>query len=331
MTVKSRWLKLPTLLAVGCLIAACDPLTPDATPVVIVITQTPTATHVPTASTVTPTLNVTSVNPTPVPGTASATLPKCNESKGQLLDLTLDSNVEKNAVRYRAYLPPCYNETQRRYPYVILMPGSDKDETEWTAQLKAQDALDAGIAVSALPPMILIMPNGSDLMNNNIFQDGASWESVVVGELIPEVEKNFCTWNARQARAIGGISRGGFWAFEIAFRHTDLFSAIGGHSPFFDPENAGPDYNPLGLAKTVQFAPGAQPRIWLDVAQGDDVRTNVEIFERTLSGRNIDPGYTMNPTGGHDADYWGSHVSEYLAFYGQTWPHNPQDLPTCLQ
>jgi S-formylglutathione hydrolase FrmB len=28
------------------------------------------------------------------------------------------------------------------------------------------------------------------------------------------------------------ISRGGFWAVSIAFRHQDLFSAVGGHSPF---------------------------------------------------------------------------------------------------
>ncbi len=346
----------------GCLIAACDPMLPDATPRVIVITQI--VTQVPAPTLIPTTIGAStpsdaptgsdgspvSITPAAVPGTpagtASATVigniansgnavgtasAACGETKGQVLDLTFDSKVESSPVAYRVYLPPCYNATQRRYPYVILMPGSDKDQTEWTSILKADAALDAGIAVQALPPMILVMPNGGDLMNNNIFQDGASWESVIVGELIPEVEKNFCTWNERQGRAIGGISRGGFWAFEIAFRHLDLFSAVGGHSPYFDPENAGPDYNPLGLAKTVQFAPGAQPRIWLDVAQDDDVRANVEILERTLSGRNIDPGYTMNSTGGHDTDYWGSHVAEYLAFYGQKWPHNPLDLPSCLQ
>jgi len=330
MTVNLKW---PILLSVALsagLMAACDPLMPDATPMVIVITQTPTQTRVPTATTVPPPTNATA-SAIGTPATPARTALACNESKGQVLNLTLDSKVESGPVRYRAYLPPCYNQTQRRYPYVILMPGSDQDETEWTAQLKAQDALDSGISVSALAPMILIMPNGGDLMNNNAFQDGASWESLVVTELIPEVERSFCTWNARQGRAIGGISRGGFWAFEIAFRHTDLFSAIGGHSPFFDPENAGPDYNPLGLAKTVQFASGSQPRIWLDVAQDDDARANVEIFERTLAGRNIDPGYTMNPSGGHEIPYWSSHVTEYLAFYGQTWPHDPLELPTCLQ
>jgi hypothetical protein len=28
---------------------------------------------------------------------------------------------------------------------------------------------------------------------------------------------------------------------------------------------------------------------------------------------------------------WKAHIAEYLAFYGQTWPRNPLDLPSCLQ
>jgi enterochelin esterase-like enzyme len=255
----------------------------------------------------------------------------CDETKGQTVDLTFDSEITSAPIKYRAYLPPCYADTSRRYPYVILMPGSDKDSTEWTDELKINEALDTGISVQALPPMILIMTDGGDLMNTNVFQEGASWESVITDELMPEIEKNFCTWNDREGRAIGGISRGGFWAFEIGFRHPDLFSAIGGHSAFFDPDNAGPAYNPMALAKTVEFPPGQQPRIWLDVAQGDDVRPNIEIVQKTLTDRGIDSNYTMNPQGDHNVDYWSAHVTEYLAFYGQSWPHNAQELPSCLQ
>ncbi len=320
-------LKLCLLLVLACLIVACDPLAPDPTRVVIILTPTSTPTPLPTP------IPEPSDTPTPPPPTASPTATPwvCREKQGQLVNLSFSSKVARADIAYRVYLPSCYGETTRRYPYVILMHGSDADQTQWTEQLNVHEVLEAGLAANALPPMILIMPDGGDLANTNVFKDGASWESVVVDELVPEVEKNFCTWNAREGRAIGGISRGGFWAFEIAFRHFDLFGAVGGHSPFFDPEIAPPAYNPLSLAKTVQFPPGLQPRIWLDAGKDDYARPNVEVFQRTLAGRNIDPGYTMNPTGKHEVAYWAQHVAEYLSFYGQTWPRNIEDLPSCLQ
>ncbi len=317
-------------------LAACDPLAPEPTRVVVVLTPTATpalatptaaATESPVATPEAPATE-TAVPPTEAP---TATRWACNEKQGQIVDLQYKSKIARLDERYRIYLPPCYAQTTRRYPYVILMHGSDADEKQWTEQLTVHDALDAGLAVQALPPMILVMPNGGDLANTNVFQEGVSWESLIISELMPEVERNFCTWNAREGRAIGGVSRGGFWAFEIGFRHPDLFSAIGGHSPYFDADNAGPGYNPLSLAKSVQFAPGKQPRIWTDAGKDDYARPNIEIFQRTLNGRNIDPGYTMNPAGKHEVAYWAQHVSEYLSFYGQMWPRNVEDLPSCLQ
>ena len=319
--------RLSLLLIAFLLAVACDPLAPDPTRVVIVLTPTPTRTPLPTpepTATDTSTPEPPTLTPTPTPFV-------CEEKQGQVVTLSLKSKVAGGDAPYRVYLPPCYADTTRRYPYVILLPGSDQDHTEWTDVLKVNEALETGLEVKALPPMILVMPYGGELANTNVFADGASWESVVVSELMPEIEKNLCTWNAREGRAIGGISRGGFWAFEIAFRHLDLFSAVGGHSPYFDAQNAPPQYNPLNLAKTVMFPPGLQPRIWLDAGKDDYARPNVEVFQKTLAARNIDPGYTMNPVGKHEVSYWAAHVAEYLTFYGQTWPRTIEDLPSCLQ
>jgi enterochelin esterase-like enzyme len=328
MTIRA---KVCFLTLFASLLVACDPLASDPTPVVIVLSPTPTRTDLPTSiPTLIPTPTVTPTRPPPTE-TATVTPTACTETKGQIVDLNFSSRVARSDVRYRVYLPPCYGQTTRRYPYVILMHGSDQDQTEWTELLGAHDALEIGLAAQVLPPMILVMPDGGALANTNMFRDGASWESVVIDELMPEVEANFCTWNTREGRAIGGISRGGFWAFLIAFRHFDLFGAVGGHSAFFDPGNAPATHNPLSLAKTVQFPPGLQPRIWLDTGREDYARGNIEIFQRTLSNRNIDPGYTMNPVGKHEVKYWAEHVAEYLSFYGQTWPRSAEDLPSCLQ
>src|SRR5258706_1545855 len=170
-------LKIVLVLCMACILIGCDPLAPNATPVVIVITQTPVPTRTsPPLPTQTATkLSLTSV---PIVTTEAATVASdeppatesgCTQVKGQIVDLSFDSKILKAPMVYRAYLPPCYGESTRRYPYVILMPGSDKDETEWTDMLKANQALEVGLTMQALPPMLLIMPRGGDLMNLNIF------------------------------------------------------------------------------------------------------------------------------------------------------------------
>jgi enterochelin esterase-like enzyme len=232
-------------------------------------------------------------------------------------------------VRYRVYLPPCYASSHRRFPYVILTHGSDQDQTEWTALLHADAILEQGLATGKLPPMILVMPGGGNLANTRVFTPGKSYESVILDEIRPAVEKRFCTLGTRAGRAIGGISRGGFWAFLVAFRHPALFAAIGGHSPFFHQDNAPAAYNPLDLAQTVTFAANRAPRIWVDAGAQDYAMPGITPFVDTLVDRGIAHTFQLYPTGRHELAYWRSHVSAYLAFYGRTWPRSYSSLPAC--
>jgi enterochelin esterase-like enzyme len=197
------------------------------------------------------------------------------------------------------------------------MHGSDADHTQWTNnKLNAHWVLEQGLREGTLPPMLLVMPNGGEIANLNIFTEGRSYEWLILNELMPAVEKTFCTWNSRQGRAIGGISRGGFWAYLIAFRHPELFGAVGGHSAFFSAGNAPPAFNPLDLAKNKSFPANQQPRLWIDAGRNDYARPNIEVFQRSLAARKIDPGYRMFPIGEHNETYWAAHVSDYLEFYG---------------
>jgi len=321
--------------AAALILAACDPLAPQPSPVVVVVKPTSNPTSLPTAvPSLTPTITQTptptatptaTLSPTPTPRT-------CQETVGRAVEMTFDSTITGKTMKYRAFLPPCYFDTGRRYPVVYLMHGADQDYTLWIDQLKIDVALNAGLAMRALPPMILIMPDGGTLLNLNIFTSNGSYEAVILKDLMPSVEANFCTWNSREGRAIGGISRGGFWAYEIGFRHPDLFGAIGGHSPGFYWDNGAPEqFNPMYMASSVKFDPGSVPRMWVDVGSEDQVRPNLEDFQKAITARKLDINYTVNTGGNHTIEYWAAHISEYLAFYGQTWPRNIQDLPSCVQ
>jgi enterochelin esterase-like enzyme len=337
------------------LLVACEPLAPDQTPQYVVVTgETPETFSMPsptppigqTAAAVTqvaalpptaPPANVGGVVNTPVPSSTptppATALPSptpfaCQDRAGLVIQSSFYSAITGGDVAYDIYLPPCFYDTFKRYPYVILLHGTGYDQTMWE-ELGALVDMDQGVNKGTLPPMVLVMPDGDPLSELNDAPEGQSYENVILDELMPTVEADFCLWGSRQGRAIGGISRGGFWAFSIALRHPDLFSALGGHSPHFEIDNAPPDINPLDLASSANLIK-LPLRIYMDNATNDYVGANAIQMSEILRERGIEHQYLINPTGNHDMDYWSVHTAEYLSFYGQAWPYDPSALPSCL-
>ncbi|MFN8452132.1 MAG: alpha/beta hydrolase-fold protein [Anaerolineae bacterium] len=312
------------------LLCACDPLSPFVTPTAVVMIVTPedTATPPPT-STPAPT---STLPPSPTPeDTATPTPLPCLQDGGQIIPFDdFRSQSAGENLRYRVYIPPCYVEAQKRYPYVILLHGLQENEQEW-GNLGIQQALDQGVRLGALAPMIVVMPNMGRIGTLNSFPPDASYETVVMDELLPAVERDFCTINDRDHRAIGGISRGGFWAFEIALRHPETFGIVGGHSAALDAGNIPAAFNPMELALDAPFLADANLRMYLDNGADDPVGTDLELFSSRLSSRGIAHTYIISPVGGHDDDYWSRHLQDYLTFYARDWTKQVDALPSCLQ
>jgi enterochelin esterase-like enzyme len=317
---------IPILLAVVLALVGCEPLAPPPTPQVIIITPPPSPTFTP-QPTDTP-LPSPTFTPTPE-ATATATPFPCEEEGGTMLAFdTFRSAIAGENLRYRVYIPPCYLETQKRYPYVILLHGQATTELQWD-RIGAPAALDQGVRLGVLAPMILVMPYTGTIANRDPFPPAQTYENVVLEEIIPTIERDFCTINNRDHRAIGGISRGGFWAYSIGLRHPDKFGALGGHSAVFSQGNAPPATNPLDLALNVSFLEEASPRMYLDNAASDPAGRGLELFSSRLSSRGIPHTYIIHPMGDHSDDYWSLHVTEYLTFYGRNWPRSVADLPDC--
>lgn len=325
-------LRIYTLfLLITAALVACDPLTAEPTRQVIVITAVPSATVLPT--------NTPAITRTPIPTltpviTPSATPFPCDEESGQVIkfDKFPSAVAGGENLRYRVYVPPCYQKSGARYPVVILLHGSAESELQWD-KLGLIPAADQGFRLGVLPPMILVMPYTGSIGNDNTFPPDPSYETVILDEVLPAVERDFCTWANREHRAIGGISRGGFWAYSIALRHPDVFGVVGGHSPFMteDLSLVPPAFNPLELALNSSFLPDARLRIYLDNGAGDPIGRQLELFSSRLTSRNIPHTYVINPVGEHNNEYWAAHMSEYLAFYGKPWPRNASELPGCAQ
>lgn len=312
------------------LAAACDPLAPQATPQVIIVTPIPSDT--PPATPTPPPTRTPIPTLTPV-RTPTVTPFPCDDDSGRVeIFNQFRSPTAGTTLRYQVYMPPCYLESQKRYPYVFLLHGAANNETHWPG-LGLVETLDQGFRLGALSPMIVVMPYMGSIGNDNTFPPDPSFETVVLDELIPAIERDFCTWNDREHRAIGGISRGGFWAYSIALRHPDVFGIVGGHSAFFpdDLRTVPAAFNPLELALNASFLEEANLRMYLDNGASDFSGISQELFSSRLSARGIPHTYVINPVGDHDDAYWSAHLSEYLAFYGRTWPRSADDLPSCLE
>src|SRR5258707_14669846 len=175
---------------------------------------------------------------------------QCEEPTGIIEDTTYTSDLLGKQMVYSIYMPPCYDTSEDTYPVLYLMHGSDSDNKLWL-DLGVAEALDDGIRNGDYPPIVVVMPDGDNIANVNTFV-GASWANIFVSELMPDVESNYRVATQAERRAIGGISRGGFWAYHIALTHPSLFSIVGGHSAVFTPVNAGPKFNPITLVVTAK-------------------------------------------------------------------------------
>jgi enterochelin esterase-like enzyme len=277
----------------------------------------PTPAPTPTAKSVRAAAPIAMAQPQPAPVTT------CANPTGQLVTEVLQSKVTVVPIVVHVYLPPCYDPQHYVYPTLYLIHGTAYEQGGWLRNGITRVA-DVQMSLGVLPPFIIVMP-GADMRAGEASKYSwtnrgrGSYEDFLVNELVPYIEANYSTWASREGRAIGGISRGGYWAIEIAFAHPDLFSVVGGHSPSVFSKLVGipPNFSMLNYAPSVDALRAL--RIWLDSGDRDWARWDMKKLTDDLDAAGVP--YTVDiGSGGHEDDYWTSRVPEYLAFYAADWP-----------
>ena len=126
-----------------------------------------------------------------------------------------------------------------RYPVFYLLHGYSDDADAWTSVGKANVILDNLIANGAAKPMIVAMPLGYGA--REIVQAGARDEALyrrntemfsemLMGEVVPLVERSYKTATDRSSRAVAGLSMGGFESLHAGLHHLDHFAWLGAFS-----------------------------------------------------------------------------------------------------
>jgi enterochelin esterase-like enzyme len=182
---------------------------------------------------------VRSAAPLPVDPSHPSAPPEPIPAHGQLLDQVYHSTAMGEDRHFLIYLPPTYGlkrAATRHYPVLYLLHGDPGGPSEWV-QFGATNIFDAGIAASAMPETILVMPDGNGHVTAatqwaNRF-DGRDRVEDAVLEVVDVVDQGFRTIPDRAHRLVGGLSSGAYGAANLAARHPDTFGIAMSFSGYF--------------------------------------------------------------------------------------------------
>ncbi|MBK8287170.1 MAG: esterase family protein [Ahniella sp.] len=156
-------------------------------------------------------------------------------------------------VSYHVLLPTDYNTSPaRRYPVVYYLHGSNS-VTAGIAPMSAafRQAMDSGL----MPPALVVFPNGLPFgMWCDAVGGAQPVESMVIPDLVAEVDTQWRTWPGPRARMVEGFSMGGYGAARMGLRWPALFGAVSmlGAGPLqLDFLIDDPNLNPIQLRRQI--------------------------------------------------------------------------------
>jgi S-formylglutathione hydrolase FrmB len=237
--------------------------------------------------------------------------------------LTIKSKSVGRRLPVTVVVPPG-SEPGGRPPLLVFLHGRGGDENSELA-----DQFFAALAKTGNRAPIVAFPYGGD---HSYWHNRASgdWGNYVMGEVIPQVAHAYGADPNRVA--VGGISMGGFGAFDLALHYPGHFCAVGGHGPAlwqtgaetapgaFDDE-ADFERNDVIGAAASNPAPFTSQPVWVDAGKDDPFQPWDQMFADELHSDGAHAMIKLDRPGGHDSDYWNAHWGEYMRFYANALAH----------
>lgn len=217
------------------------------------------------------------------------------------------------------------------YPVLYLLHGLSDDSTIWARMTRLENLL-RGL------PLIVFMPDGYRGWYTN-HTDGPAYADYFLKDVVGFAERYLPIKAARSARAIGGLSMGGYGAFRMALEHPGLFASAHSHSgalltgttpwtrefmrnnrpeflKVFGDAPAGSHHDLLHLVRRAVKAGATLPEMHFDCGTDDFLINDNQSFHAKLTALRIPHTYAEHP-GNHDWHYWDTHIPAALAFHAK--------------
>ena len=130
------------------------------------------------------------------------------------------------------FLPPGYAaRPRRRYPVFYLLHGSPGLPNALLLTVKAGVVEDELVAKHEIRPMILVMPFGSsgrftDTEWANGVRANSGWETFLARDVVRAIDARYRTIRSGSARALAGLSEGGYGSLNIGLHHPGEFRVL---------------------------------------------------------------------------------------------------------
>ncbi len=156
-------------------------------------------------------------------------LPSLLVAQGRVDTIAVYSPSMKKTLKAAISFPSGYEKGESRYPVVYLLHGGSGAFSDWH-----QKVTEKGIVNQlAEEHKVLIVTPGvgpASYYYDSPLLDTVRYETYMIQELIPFIDKNYRTLAQKESRAITGLSMGGHGAITLAAKHPTLFIAAGSMS-----------------------------------------------------------------------------------------------------
>jgi enterochelin esterase-like enzyme len=248
--------------------------------------------------------------------------------KPTVVDGSFYADAVDGTLHYSIALPPGYDASGKRYPVIYVLHGLPSSDQAYKGISGYADSL-----ASTGHPAIVVGAQGARAGDTDPewhdWGPGRDWETATESELVTWIDDHYRTIPERSARAIIGISAGGYGATLIAIHHPETYSVIESWSGYFVLTT--PDGKPqdLGSAEANadasahahvdhledEFRPYGKTFFGFYIGAQDpynDFVPDNQALDRELTVAGIPHVFKLYQ-GGHNGTFWREHQDDWLA------------------
>ena len=239
----------------------------------------------------------------------------------QVFSASMNKNIKTCVI-----VPDNYKKSKKKFPVVYLLHGYSGNYGTWVKSFKevSQQVDRYGFIA------IGVDGNYSSWYFNSPIDPTFKYETYIIDELVPFIDKKYKTIASREGRAISGLSMGGHGSLYLSLKHQDVFGAAGSMSggvdirPFSEkwdiknrlgaitdfPEN----WEKNTVVNLIELNQNNNLKLIIDCGVDDFfIDVNRELHQKMLALK-IDHDYIERP-GKHNIDYWENSLKFQLLFF----------------
>nr|WP_294780744.1 alpha/beta hydrolase family protein [uncultured Flavobacterium sp.] len=239
----------------------------------------------------------------------------------QVFSPSMNKNIKSCII-----FPESYKKKDKKFPVVYLLHGYSGNYGSWAKDFKAlKNQVDQYNFI-----VVGVDGNYSSWYFDSPIDPNFKYETYVIKELVPYMDKKYKTIADREKRAISGLSMGGHGALYLSFKHQDVFCAAGSMS-------GGVDFRPFPENWDIKKRLGSLaefPENWdkntvtnmLDLVKDNKLKLIIDCgvddffmevnrqLHANMLALKINHDYIERP-GQHDLKYWENSLKYQLLFF----------------